>query len=611
MESIIFKTLLHSLWQGLILALLTAAVLVFTHKSSARVRYNLLISCLMLFSVSVFASFIYEWQSADAAVDTGVVTAADRLANAFPWSSGTLPAQDSVGNDSIAAVQQPWVWLQQGLSFFNSYASTIVLLWLLVIAAKSVQLFAGLYSIKRIRQTKISSAGPYWENRLQQLAIQFGIYKMVAIVQSGLVNVPMVVGYFKPLILIPVGLLNNLSKEEVDAILCHELAHVKRRDYLVNILQSFMELLFFFNPAVSWLSGLIREERESCCDDLAVLNTNNNKAGYISALVSCEEFQMNKPVYAMAISGDSNQLVKRVKRMVSNDHPTLNKMEKSILAVSLLAVVTFSMAFSTVLKKPVQKSTQEALTSQSLAETEKEVPAYQKVISAIESGVLTAEHLVKGVEKGVLETENAVAKTENFVADVEQQWSPGDPQKYAADKARYEADRLKYAADKAMYAADKARDKAIKAELLENQGRPDPSKEEIAADQIRAKNDQIKAENDQIRTKNEERKIQEEKRAAAQKKVKSTAAKSKITKKFVSDNSTATTYDEKTPDYILKDLIKDRLVKQDQKLSFEINQYQFLLNNKKLPEEVQKRYEQKYLKSADWIISYKQEYESK
>ncbi|WGQ09535.1 M56 family metallopeptidase [Pedobacter gandavensis] len=604
MESIIFKTLLHSLWQGLILALLTAAVLVFTHKSSASVRYNLLISCLILFSVSVFASFIYEWQSADAAVDTGVVTAADRLANAFPWSSGTLPAQDSVGNDSIAAVQQPWVWLQQALSFFNSYASTIVLLWLLVIAAKSVQLFAGLYSIKRIRQTKISSAGPYWENRVQQLAIQFGIYKMVAIVQSGLVNVPMVVGYFKPLILIPIGLLNNLSKEEVDAILCHELAHVKRRDYLVNILQSFMELLFFFNPAVSWLSGLIREERESCCDDLAVLNTNNNKAGYISALVSCEEFQMNKPVYAMAISGDSNQLVKRVKRMVSNDHPTLNKMEKSILAVSLLAVVTFSMAFSTVLKKPAQKSIQEALKSQSLADTEKEVPAYQKMISAIESGVLTAEHLVKGIEKGVLETENAVAKTENFVADVEQQWSPGDPKKYAANQARYEADKLRYA-------ADKARDKAIKAELVENQARPEASKEEIAADQIRAEHEKQRIQDEQKRVQDETNRIQNEKRSPAQKKVKSTDAKSTITKKFVSDNSTATVYDEKTPDYILKDLIKDRLVKQDEKLSFEINQHQFLLNNKKLPKDVRKRYEQKYLKSADWIISYKQEYESK
>ena len=618
MESIIFKTLLHSLWQGLILALLTAAVLVFTHKSSARVRYNLLISCLILFSVSVFASFIYEWQSADAAVDTGVVTAADRLVNAFPWSSGTLPAQDSVGNDSIAAVQQPWVWLQQGLSFFNSYASTIVLLWILVIAAKSVQLFAGLYSIKRIRQAKISSAGPYWENRVQQLAIQFGIYKMVAIVQSGLVNVPMVVGYFKPLILIPVGLLNNLSKEEVDAILCHELAHVKRRDYLVNILQSFMELLFFFNPAVSWLSGLIREERESCCDDLAVLNTNNNKAGYISALVSCEEFQMNKPAYAMAISGDSNQLVKRVKRMVSNDHPTLNKMEKSILAVALLAVVTFSMAFSTVLKKPVQKSTQKALTSQTLAETEKEVPGYQKVISAIESGVLTAEHLVKGVEKGVSETENAVAKTENFVADVEQQWSPGDPKKYAANQARYEADKLRYEADKAMHAADKARDKAIKAELVENQARPEASKDEIAADRIRAEHekqriqDELKRVQDETnRIQNETNRVQNEKRSPAQKKVKSTDAKSTITKKFVSDNSTATVYDDKTPDYILKDLIKDRLVKQDEKLSFEINQYQFLLNNKKLPEDVRKRYEQKYLKSADWIISYKQEYESK
>ncbi|MBC8984233.1 M48 family metalloprotease [Pedobacter sp. N36a] len=583
MESIIFKTLLHSLWQGMILALLTAAVLVFTHKSSARVRYNLLISCLILFSVSVFGSFIYEWQAADARVDTGVAATAGRLVNAFPWSSDTLPAQNSIGNDSIAAVQQPWVWLQQGLSFFNSYATTIVLLWLSVIAAKSVQLFAGLYSIKRIRHTKIISAAPYWENRVQQLAIQFGIYKMVGIVQSALVNVPMVVGYFKPLILIPVGLLNNLSTAEVDAILCHELAHVKRRDYLVNILQSFMELLFFFNPAVSWLSGLIREERESCCDDLAVLNTNNNKAGYISALVCCEEFQMNKPVYAMAISGDSNQLVKRVKRMVSNDHPTLNKTEKSILGVSVLAVVIFSMAFSSVLKKPVHKSMQEASKSKTLQEAEKEVPAYQKVISAVENGVLNVEHLVKGAEKGALETENAIAQTEEFLSDAEQRWSPADQKRDAANKARYDANE---------------------AELTANQYRLDANKEEIAADQIKAEHEKIWLEHEKIR-------IQDEKRSVASKKAKSEAAKSTITRKFVSDNSTSTRYDDKTPDYILKDLVKDRLVRPNDKLSFEISQDNFLLNNEKLPEEVRKRYEKKYLKSADWIISYKQEYESK
>ena len=602
MESIIFKTLLHSLWQGLILALLTAAVLIFTHKSSARLRYNLLISCLMLFSAGMLASFIYEWKAAASIVDTGVSGTVDRLVNALPWSAGNTEVPNSAGSNSIATVQQPWLWLQQGFSFFNSYANTIVLLWLLVIAIKSVQLFAGLYSIKRIRQTKISPAGAYWENRVQQLSIQFGIYKIVAIVQSGLVNVPMVVGYFKPLILVPIGLLNNLSKEEVEAIICHELAHVKRRDYLVNILQSFMELLFFFNPAVSWISGLIREERESCCDDLAVLNT-NNKAGYISALISCEEFQMNKPAYAMAMSGDENQLVKRVKRMVSNDHPTLNKMEKSILAVSLLAVVTFSMAFSTVLHKPVHQPVQEVMEGQKELGTKIEKPVIEKMVSGVESGVLLAEEMMKAVEKGIFATEKTIAATERIASAIGQG-------QYQTDQARYEADRAKFEDQQASIEAQQLSldtNQEIEADRL----RAEADKRKIQDDKGKIQDDKSRIQDERRRVQDENLRVQDEKRSAANKKAKSEAAKSTITKKFVSDNSTATTYDDKTPDYILKDLIKDRYVKQNEKISFEMNQHNFLLNNKKLPEEVRKRYAKKYLKSADWIISYKQEYESK
>lgn len=524
MESIIFRTLLHSLWQGLILALLTAAVLIFTHKSTARVRYNLLISCFMLFSMAVFFSFIYEWNFENAILNVGKSDQMEGIKNAVGWSE---PASSRAKDPSLTTVQLPWIWVQNGLSFFNSYANKIVLLWLLVIAAKSVQLFAGLYSVKRIRHTKITSAGPFWENRVQQLAIHAGIYKMVGIVQSGLVKVPMVVGYFKPLILIPIGLLNNLSREEVEAIISHELAHVKRRDYLVNILQSFMELLFFFNPAVLWISRLIREERESCCDDLAVLNT-NNKAGYIRALVSCEEFQMNKLEYAMAMADQPHQLVKRVKRMVVNDAPALSKQEQRIMIFALIGVVILSMGYTLTSPKPIQESLQKSSAVGIKKEKEiKEMGPLEEIIAKVENGVTT-------VEKGVSEVEKHISATEKMISAV----------------------------DKGMSAAKVE-------ESLDNK-----------------KND-------------------------LPKNAKYENKKSTITKTFNWDGrGTPKSYDENTPEYILHDLLKDGLVERDEKLSFEIDKDKFLLNDKNLPEDLRKRYIKKYLKSSDWSIFYKQEFES-
>ncbi|WP_316820963.1 M56 family metallopeptidase [Pedobacter gandavensis] len=515
MENIIFKTLLHSLWQGLVLALLTAAVLIFTSKSSARLRYNLLISCLVLFSVAIFASFIYEWRMEatwNAAGNNGHNTATLTHGR---WPSFILPGLNGGENEAIATVQQPWIWMQKIWSFFNSYATTIVLIWLLVISAKSIQLLTGLYSIKRIRNTKITAAGQYWDHKVQELSLQFGIPKLVKIVQSGLVNVPMVVGYFKPLILIPIGLLNNLSKEEVEAIICHELAHVKRRDYLVNILQSVMELLFFFNPAVTWISGLIREERESCCDDLAVLNT-NNKAGYIRALVSFEEFQMNKPEYAMGIAEHPNQLVKRVKRMVSNDRPTLSKMEQRLMAVALVAVLSLSMAFSSAVQRPVPSAIQE---------NNQQSP-----------NTIVARPINKKISKTEQESSSTVKKHSVL-------------------------ERMAVATQKVLIDAGK--------KIIE------PAKTKTVIDRAESKHE-----------------------------------KSTITRGFVSDDDSAKRYNEKTHDRILDDLIKDHLVGRYETLSFEMNKDQFLLKGEELPEEIRKRYANKYIKSPDWIISYKQEFES-
>ncbi|MEP6610958.1 MAG: M56 family metallopeptidase, partial [Mucilaginibacter sp.] len=183
----------------------------------------------------------------------------------------------------------------------------------------------------------------YWTDRLAQLSAQLKIKQVIGIVESGIAKVPMVIGHFTPLILIPVGFINALSVDEVEAILVHELAHIRRRDYLVNLLQSFMEIVFFFNPAVIWISQLIKAERENCCDDIA-LEQAGSKFGYIQALLSCQEYQA--PGLSMALANNKSNLLNRVKRMVNNHNQSLNIMEKTLLTICLVAAGFCTVAFS-------------------------------------------------------------------------------------------------------------------------------------------------------------------------------------------------------------------------------------------------------------------------
>ncbi len=226
---------------------------------------------------------------------------------------------------------------KRSVSYFNTHYNIIVLIWFLIICAKSVQMAVGLHGVFHLRRTKVFAVGEDWENRLLQLAEQLRIKQTIRLLESGIAKVPMVIGHLKPVILIPIGLINSLSTDEVEAILVHELAHIRRRDYLVNLLQSFMEIVFFFNPAVLWTSQLIKTERENCCDDLAIAQSRNTE-NYIRALLSCEEYKEAGPNYAMAFPGSKNTLLDRVKRMVGNRNHSLNMFEKTVLTICLVVL---------------------------------------------------------------------------------------------------------------------------------------------------------------------------------------------------------------------------------------------------------------------------------
>ncbi|MBD1386792.1 M56 family metallopeptidase [Mucilaginibacter rigui] len=344
------QTLIHSLWQGVILAGITGLIIIFTRKAKAANRYLLMVGTMLAFVIVSIGTFCYEFYQPSAKVATGDiiyhVSAISNLTNV----ERSLP--------------------QQVMQYVNNHTQSIVLVWFFIVLARSLQLATGLQSLYHLRRKNLFAVDENWGKRVAILSAHLGINRVVGIAESGIAKVPMVIGHLKPLILIPAGLLTALPPAEIEAILIHELAHIQRRDYLVNLLQSFLEIIFFFNPAVLWLSALIRTERENCCDDIAVEQT-SSKVNYIRALVSCQEYQLSAPAYAMAFPGRRSQLMDRVKRMASGTNNALNFRERSILFITLFTAGLLTVAFTNA--KQIQHfavKTQKALTQSIIPATD-------------------------------------------------------------------------------------------------------------------------------------------------------------------------------------------------------------------------------------------------
>ncbi|MGC4103549.1 M56 family metallopeptidase [Ferruginibacter sp.] len=326
--------LVHSLWIGLILAVVTGIIMLATKRQTAALRYKLLTAALFVFTGTVLAVFILQLVNDSNALNNQVATSA---ASTVINVNDNLQAFNIVENKDSLTVSIT--------AFLNDHANVIVLCWLLVLCFRCIKLATGLHRIKQMKTTQLTPVTDHWNEKLNSLAAALNIRTRIQFMQSGIAAIPMVAGHFKPMILFPIGLINSLPAEEVEAILLHELAHILRKDYLVNMLQNFAEVLFFFNPAVLWISALIKIERENCCDDIALSQT-GSKRDYINALVSFQEYQLNAPQYATALAGNKKHLLERVKRMLYNNNKTLNAMEKTFLTVSFIVATSLTVFFT-------------------------------------------------------------------------------------------------------------------------------------------------------------------------------------------------------------------------------------------------------------------------
>jgi hypothetical protein len=208
-------------------------------------------------------------------------------------------------------------------------------LWFIVFLTRFVKLLSGVVYAQRVRHYQTFPVPAEWQDRLTSLMQRLKITRPVRLLESALIKVPVAVGWLKPVILVPIGMLAQLSADQVESILLHELAHISRRDYIFNLVQNLVDTLFFFNPALLWVSSLIRTERENCCDDVAIRETRSRRK-LIEALVSFHEYQQTTQNYILAFAGQSNGIVKRVERIVHRRNHSLNAGERLVLMVGVL-----------------------------------------------------------------------------------------------------------------------------------------------------------------------------------------------------------------------------------------------------------------------------------
>lgn len=307
--------LLHSLWEGAVVAAMLAAVLLVFR--SPRIRY--VAGCAAMLA----------------------------LAGGFALTLGVLAPTHVQRSLNVAASGfRPWNFLADQNNFVSwrpelgAIAPWLGPLWLIGVCFFCLLRLGGWISVRKLRSRGVCGVSEFWQNKLTELSTRMRVSRPVQLLESCLVDVPLALGHLRPVILIPIGMLSGLSVMHVEAILMHELAHIRRHDYLLNAVQRLIESFFFYHPATWWISSVIRNEREHCCDDVVVAMTGNAHE-YAVVLAALERSRISSREPALAVTG--GRLMKRIHRLL-NPSQSISALAPTLAAAILLATAATSVA---------------------------------------------------------------------------------------------------------------------------------------------------------------------------------------------------------------------------------------------------------------------------
>src|SRR5437016_5123329 len=291
-------TLLHFLWQGAGLAALFAVAAAVCRNASA--RYALAVSALVLMMVSPVVTFTWLRAQASPAVQTGAEGALTWARSSTQHATALSGSRGPVA-DTEAGQATGMLWLVEA--------------WFLGVLLLSLRAAGGLFLIERMRRKESNPVGAELHARCLALQRRMGLDRVIRYCQCHRLDAPAVLGWFRPVVLLPVRALTGLTEEQIAAVIVHELAHIRRLDCFVNLFQVAAETLLFYHPAVWWVSQRIRAERENCCDDEAI-SLCGDAVNYARALTRMEEWR-TAPALMMAANG--SPLAKRVVRVLGWD----------------------------------------------------------------------------------------------------------------------------------------------------------------------------------------------------------------------------------------------------------------------------------------------------
>jgi len=364
-------TLVHSLWESAAVAALLAIALFILRRQSSQSRYLASCTAMGLLLVLPIGTFLilkpaslptippisFAAHSAPAGKGTDRSAKPDDLqqvAGATPHLERVTPEMKEPSKDSPTVASSPATIRARVRA--QDILPWLVVIWAVGVAAMSLWNLAGWIALQRLRSSGTKPTSREIQEQLTQLCTRLGVRRAVRILESARVRSPLMIGVFKPIILLPASIICELPAAQLESILSHELAHIRRHDYLVNLIQSVIETLLFYHPATWWVSRRIRIERENCCDDIA-LALCNDRAVYATALARIAV--VRAPALALAAQG--GMLLGRIRRVLGL--PEIESRRSAGWAVGIFGLAT-TLIFVAMLAMPVRTKAQQVPATQ-------------------------------------------------------------------------------------------------------------------------------------------------------------------------------------------------------------------------------------------------------
>jgi len=329
--------LVHSVWQVSLVFCLVGLLLSLMRKRSANARYAVAYAGLVLACAVPVVTTVVLNANESSPAPAGMRVPA--VAGAGLPAAPTARAADT--GISVERLRERIEPLLPGLSFC----------WLAGVFALAIWNFGGWLQVRRLMRRGVNPAGVVWAARFDEVRRRLGVRRAVRLLESSLAAAPMAAGVLKPVVLLPVSVLTGLTPGQIEAVLAHELMHIRRHDYLANLVQTVLVTLLFYHPAAWWISRLVRRERENCCDDGAI-SAFGDGIGYARALVALQEMGGASPALAAGSAGSS--LFDRIRRIIGKGEPKAYSFAPAVAGILLVVAIGLGAGAQLPVLKPDQ-----------------------------------------------------------------------------------------------------------------------------------------------------------------------------------------------------------------------------------------------------------------